>query len=326
MIQPQVPETCQPLILTDKEERILEAVRDLGYVTAQDIKHLLFSEGSLSHVQATLAKLSEGNDSEEGDHLLYRFHLPITTKGTKQYVYALGAKGREAMGKEGYFRPYKLRSLSYSHIAHHLTLTRFVCSGLLWCQYDQQVRLADVRLFHELARELGKAETATKGSPAPAPVVPDGWLHFELLDGENGDLMTSLPILLEIDGGSEYRRRFKQHIADRIEFIRSEKYARFFGVGAVRIAYATTGSRPEFRQSRLAAMRTWTKEVLADLKLKGWENVFYFTDLVYEDIYNLKHFSDEVWYTPTDKEPKLLLDSNPHGLDCPQTDRENANA
>jgi hypothetical protein len=55
-------------------------------------------------------------------------------------------------------------------------------------------------------------------------------------------------------------------------------------------------------------MRRWTEEVLTELKLEKWATVFYFTTLVYEDIYNLKHFSDAVWYSPSDPTPKHLLE------------------
>jgi hypothetical protein len=301
---PEDSEACNPFILTEKEEYILELVRDMAYVTAEDIKQMVYPERSLSTAQRDLAKLAAGQNN-----VLNRFAIPATTRGMKQYCYTLSTKGREVLGVKGYYRPYKLRALSYSHFAHHLTLTRFVCSALLWCQADPRVRLADLRLCHQLARELGKAETSSEGSPTPAPVVPDGWLHFELLDGENGAVLSSLPILLEIDRGSEYRLRFQQHVEDRIEFIRSGQYANFFRADAVRIAYATTGSRPVFRQNRLSAMRAWTHEVLTELKLETWKNVFYFTTIVYEDIYNLKHFSEPVWYLADDAdEPVRLFD------------------
>jgi hypothetical protein len=169
---------------------------------------------------------------------------------------------------------------------------------------------------YELAWELGKAETERQGTLTPAPVVPDGWLNFELL--ENGRHTSYLPILLEIDHGSEYRLRFQQDVEDRVEFIRSEKYANFFGEDVVRIAYATTGNRPAFRQSRLSAMRRWTKEVLTDLKLEKWNNVFYFTTLVYEDLFDLKHFIEPVWQTAADDTKRHLLEKNPAQTSLPE--------
>jgi hypothetical protein len=297
---PEDSEACSPLLLNEKEEHILAVVRDMTYVTALDIKHLVFPERSLTTVQRVLATLASGKNN-----ILDRFPMPSTTTGMKQLVYVLSTRGREVLGVDGYYRPYQVRARSYSHIQHHLCLTRFVCSALVMVKTHPQVRLADVRLCYELAKELGKGEHANDDAPTP---VADGWLHFELVDAETGDHKTYIPVWLEIDRGSMYRKRLQQHVEDRIEFIRSEKYADFFQEDAVRIAYVVVGNRSEPLHSRRSAICTWTKELLTDLKLKEWSHVFYITHLVYEDIYTLKHFSDPVWYTPFDSKPRSLLD------------------
>jgi hypothetical protein len=294
-------------LVSNKEEQILEAVRLLGYATAQDITRYLFSEGSLNHVRAILAKLSGGEDFAQ-DHFLLRIPVPVTTRGTKERAYTLGAKARELFSMTDYYRPYKYRYLSYSHLMHHLVLARLVCSAQLWClnQTEPQLCLIETRLCHDLARELGKRGNHGQGKSAAVTVVPDAFLNFDVLQaGRHGHY---LPLLVELDRGSEYRKQFQQHIRERIEFIQSGAYTRCFGVEAVRIAYATTGGRPAFRHSRLSAMLAWTDEVLTELKLEAWAPVFYFTTLIYEDIYTLTHFAEPVWYTPGDPTPKLLLE------------------
>jgi hypothetical protein len=303
MTQPKATKTRLPSILDDKQERIIDMLRLVGCATGEDIHVVLFSDLSHAYTRSILARLSGGHDFAASE-FLYRFPVPSTAKGTKRRAYTLGPRARELKGLEGAYRPSKGRYLSYNQTWHNLSLTRFVCSACVWCQTHPLVRLADIRLCYELARELAKVE-AEKDTP-PAPVA-DGFLTFELLDRATGAHTTYLPTWLEIDMGTMYRIRFQQHVEDRIEFIRSGKYAKFFGADAVRIAYATIAT--ELRERRLAAMRSWTKEVLADLELERvWDNVFYFTTLVYEDIYNLKHFSDPVWYTPADPTPKLLLE------------------
>jgi hypothetical protein len=206
------------------------------------------------------------------------------------------------------YRPSKARNLSYNVLAHNLRLTRFVCSALVLCQTNPQVRLADVRMCYDLARELRKAALASNGHPPPVLVVPDAWLHFELLDAATGAHTSSVLIWLEIDNATMYRLRFQQHVEDRIEYIRSGNYANFFREGAVRIAYAAIGSRDEHRDRRLSAMCTWTKELLIDLDLEDWSDVLYLTSLVYEDLFTLKHFTEPRWYTVTDPKPRRLLD------------------
>ena len=306
MTPPHVPRTRQLLILNDKEELILDLLRVVGYAALEDIHYVRFRDKSPASVRAILAKLSGGQDYAEGA-LLYRFPVPSTAKGTKPRAYALGPKAGELKAGEGYYRPSKARNLSYYQTSHNLSLSRFICSALLWEQTDPQVRLADIRMCYELARELRKVAAENAGQPAPVLVVPDAWVNVELLEAKTGVHKTYLPIWLEIDNSSMYRLRFQQHVEDRIEYIRSEKYAHFFGDDAVRIAYATIAS-DERRHSRLSAMRRWTEEVLTELKLEKWATVFYFTTLVYEDIYGLKHFSDPVWYSPGDPTPKRILE------------------
>ena len=279
----------------------------MGCAVAEDIHYVLFRDKSLAYVRAILAKLCDGQDFAKAA-FLYRYPVPSTAVGTKTRAYAMGPKAAEIKAFTGSYRPSKARNLSYNVTSHNLSLTRFLCSALVMCETQPQVRLADIRLCYELARELRKAAAEDNGQPQPVLVVPDAWVNFELVDTETGEHQTYLPTWIEIDNCSMYRLRFQQHIEDRIEFTRSDKYADFFGADAVRIAYATISNRDEPRSNRLPAMIRWTEEVLTYLGLEKWKNVFYFTTLVYEDIYTLKHFSDPVWYTPFDPKPKRLLE------------------
>jgi len=58
------------------------------------------------------------------------------------------------------------------------------------------------------------------------PVVPDAWL---LIERVREGAPERFPVLLEIDRGTEYQRRFKEHVLSRAEFIRSGGYERLFG-------------------------------------------------------------------------------------------------
>jgi hypothetical protein len=196
-------------------------------------------------------------------------------------------------------------------MSHNLRLTRFICSVHAMFDAHPQVRVADIRMCYDIARELRNLVTTNDGQRAPVLVVPDAWINFELLDAKTGAHTSYLPIWLEIDNNTMYRGRFKTHVADRIEYIRSEQYANFYGEEAVRIAYATISSRDECRLSRLFAMRSWTEEVIKDLELEKWKTVFYFTTLVYEDLFDLKHLTEPVWQTAADDTKRHLLEKNP---------------
>jgi hypothetical protein len=105
-------------------------------------------------------------------------------------------------------------------------------------------------------------------------IVPDAWLHFARGEGQK------FPVLLEIDRGTDYQERFKNHVRARIEFIRSGDYERVFGVPAVIIAYATTSEVAAYAETRRKTMCAWTMDVLAEAELKEWAGVFRFTSVV----------------------------------------------
>jgi len=152
-----------------------------------------------------------------------------------------------------------------------------------------------------LARTPPTVTVETEGHTTTIAVIPDGWLLFESGDGEK------FPILLEIDRGTEYQERFKQHLKARIEFIRSGVYARVFQTPAVVVAYVTTGQIPEYRESRRTTMQRWTQELLAHLDLADWASRFRFASVEYDKLYTTPLFDAPMWYRPDDPTPVPLL-------------------
>lgn len=296
-----------PLLLTSRHEQILRAMYDFRYLTALDVAHLLYAPTSLTYVRRILSALAGGEDLQTNTYLC-RFQLPTASTGNREKIYTLGVKGRDFLAKElglpvdWYFRPYKLKHLSYSHVLHHLTLARVVVAAHQWCRKQPDVHLVQTRLCYALARTPGTVTVETRGKTATLPVIPDAWLVFER--GTDGQCF---PILLEIDRGMEYQQKFKQHIRARIAFIRSGQYAQVFGTQAVSICYATTGQSAEYRQTRRETMCSWTQEVLGEQQLEHWAGVFRFASLVFEDIFALALFEKPVWYRPDDAEPVPLL-------------------
>jgi len=301
---PQAPTQPQPLTPTDEE--ILRTLSTYRYMTALDVAYGLFSPNSLSHVRRILARLSGGKDYQERQ-FLYRFPLPSAKAGNRERIYTLGAAGREVVENLGvpvdwYYRPSKVGRLSHSHLAHQLLLTRFVVAACYWASKQPEYTLADVRLSHEL--EKGVAMLEERYDRASVTIVPDGWLHVErVADGAR------FPILLEIDRGSEYQERWKNHVRGRIEFIRSGDYAEVFHTPAVLIAYATTGYIAEHRERRVKTIAAWTRDLLAALHIDDWAGVFRFTAVTYETLYEEAQtlFAEPVWYRPDSPTPVPLL-------------------
>ena len=186
-----------------------------------------------------------------------------------------------------YYRPSKTGRLSSTHLAHQLLLTRFVVCACHFTSQHPDYSLADVRLCYELEKSLPQR--------AGEAVVPDAWLHFARDDGRK------FPVLVEIDRGTEYQERFKNHVRGRLEFIRSGDYAHVFGTPAVIIAYATTGQVQEYAETRRKTMCAWTMEVLTELELESWAKVFRFASaVVYKTLYEEGQalFTKPVWYQP----------------------------
>ena len=151
--------TGKPVVLTRRGEEILYAVYFYRYMTALDVSHLLFSPSSLTYVRKLLTGLAGGGDGVNNQYL-YRFALPNASAGNTQRIYTLGNKGRDYLVSEAglevdwYFRPQKVKHLSFSSILHNLILTRFLVAAKRWASLQSGVELSKVRTCYELGRVM----------------------------------------------------------------------------------------------------------------------------------------------------------------------------
>jgi hypothetical protein len=301
----------RPLILTSRDEEILRALHQYRYMTAEDMAYLLFSPKSIAYVRRRLSRLS-GNADFHTHTYLCRFPLPKVGLGRPEKIFTLGVKGRDFLQRvwglpvDWHFRPYKLRHLGFSHLVHALLQTRVVVAAQYWSRKQANYTLTHTRMSYELARnpatvEVDAVDTEGKAVKLTRTVIPDAWLFFERTDG------AKFPILLEIDRGMEYQQKFKQHVKARIEFIRTGQYAKLFHLQEVMIAYVTTGQTPEYRESRRKGMCNWTKEVLEEMNLKNWAEIFRFHSLVLDTIYEQSIFEKPDWYRLDSSTPIMLF-------------------
>lgn len=294
----------KPFIINQGIEKILRTIHFYRYMTALDVAHLLFSPSSLTYVRGILSSLAGGADFTPAQYL-YRFPLP--TIGGPTRIFTLGSKGRDYLANgvglpvDWWYRPYKVKHLSYSQVVHNLTLTRFLVAAHAWAAKQPDFKLVRTRICYELAREAATVEINKEGKVEKLKVIPDAWIEFERNNGKK------FPILFEVDRGMEYSRKFKRHVRSRIEFIRSGAYKKMFHTDAVLIAYVTTGERPEYRETRRAAMCAYTQEVLADLHMENWASIFRFTSIEYDQLFTTPLFDEPVWYRPDSASPVPLL-------------------
>ena len=149
-----------------------------------------------------ISTLSGGEDLQANNYIC-RFTLP-SLGGTREKVYVLGSKGRRVLTEMGlpatwYFRPHKLKFLSYGYVLHNLLLTRTLIAGGLWANEHPDFTLVDKRICYELS---GNAV------PAGRQVIPDGWLLFEEQTPQG---VYELPVMIELDRGMEHKDKFRDH-------------------------------------------------------------------------------------------------------------------
>jgi hypothetical protein len=279
-------------MLTARDEEILKAVAYYRYITLRDIVALRFSPGALTHARKVLSALCGGKDLQT-HHYLCRFTLP-SQNGTRERVYVLGARGRRLLQGQGiqvsnYFRPHKLKFLSYSYVLHNLILTRTLIAAQAWAKQHPAFFLTDKRISYELS---GK-------------VIPDGWLFFEEHTAQN---VYELPVLFEIDRGMEDKYKLRNHVRGRINYIQSGEYKREFSTDLATIAYATTGHSEAYRNSRRQAMCAWIMELLREMRLTDWTRVFKVASIEFNRLYDNALFEAEVWYTPDSEQAVRLFD------------------
>ena len=292
------------LVLDQKAEQILRAVYFYRFMGALDVCTLLYSKGALTRVRHALARLSGGADYVTREYL-YRFQLP--GEGNPERIYTRGSRGRDFLANEvglpvnWYFRPEQVKHFSHAHVVHSLLLTRVLVAAKKFSEESVGIALLDRRISYELWKDPPIVQIAVDGQQQKVKVVPDAWLLFQRADGRRAS------VLLEIDRGRESQAAFKAHIAGRIEFLASEQYRQVFGVRSVRIAYTTTGERPEYQERRLQSMRNWTKEVLAEQRRESWADLFRFCSLSLDTVYQLPLFSGPVWKRIGSETPVGLL-------------------
>lgn len=298
---------AKPFILTPRIEEILRTVHFYRYMTALDVACRLFSPASLTHARELLKILCGGDDCVHNQYL-FRFALAQASGGKAEKVFTLGSRGKDylqsecAFASDWYFRPQNIKHLSHAFIEHNLTLTRFLVAAHLWCRKDPGVALLEARISYEMEKSPGKVVVVRGGRQTEVKVIPDAWMLFKDLKED-----MRMPVLLEIDRGREYKEKFKEHVRARLEFVRSGAYQKLFeGKGCV-IAYATTGELPEYRQSRIRAMRSWTWQVLSEMNLKSWAPILRFTGIVRKNMYEEGLFEKASWQRPDVDAPLGLL-------------------
>lgn len=294
----------EPVVITEKCERIIKAVAFYRYMTAIDVSYGLFSISAIRRVRELLLQLCGGGDFVGNKHL-YRFRAPSEV-GNPERVYTLGGRGRVFL-KEAHGVDVRWRMdgpLSYSQVLHNLLLTRVMVAARVYCREHSEFELIQERICYEFpvrSAQDGKKQ-AGEGTMS---VIPDGFLLFAKRPAGGGEHL--YPVLLEADRGTMFRERFKKHVLSRVGFVASGEYERVFGTPAVMIAYAATGTAGQASEARRRSLCSWALEALREEGHEGWEQVFRFTSVDLDAVYEAGLFEKKVWYRPDDMERPVAL-------------------
>jgi len=150
-----------------------------------------------------------------------------------------------------------MANLNYNALIHSLSVTCMLVAATYWSRKQEEFTLINMKTNYQLANMPGKEANT---------VIPDGWLLFQHRSEKKGSL------LVEIDRGTEYRERFKQHISTRLVFIESGKYEEIFEEKAVQVVYIVVGEK-RYRETRKRTMIQWTQEVLQKMELENWGEI-----------------------------------------------------
>jgi hypothetical protein len=229
-------------------------------------------------------------------------------------IYTLGSRGRDFMEKSGfkvewYYRPHKVKHASYGAVLHNLLLSRTLIAASVWAKNQPNFKLLKTRTCYELSKNAPSIQlTNTKGEREMVKVIFDAYLLFQKLNNDKHERFYQ--VILELDRGTEFQKRFVKSIRARLEFIKdSGEYRKLLGMEPknVIIAYITTGDRPEYRESRRRAMSDWAMNIISQSDLNNLPCSFLFCSVVASEIYNIPLFEAAGWFKPGESSPVSLF-------------------
>ena len=284
-------------VITPVYDVLLRDLNILQRATAEQLTRLNYKMGMINTVKARLKDLADN-----------RYVLPLSHPSIRlPYMYALDRKGLNYLQAQGvdvreYFRPSQEEDTARNFLfrEHILAISDILIHALLFERAQPSYHIKS--LLHE--RALKNTPIKATYKEASKTLVPDAYLEF-VYTGKSGKEET-IPVVWELDRGTEDQKFFRKRIRAYIVFLHSREFEKVFGVGNITIAFATTKNH-----NRVKQMREWTEKELAQTNEPAWlSNLFLFTTLpeTMDAIEPRQLFLDPVWHVPgEDDNPVSLL-------------------
>jgi hypothetical protein len=288
-------------VVTPVHDLLLHDLNSLQRATAEQLTRLNYKPGMLNTVKARLKDLGDNG-----------YVLPLSHPSIRlPYMYALDRRGLNYLQGQGvdvreYFRPSQEEDSAKNFLfrEHMLAISDILIHAMLFEREFTSFRIST--MLHERSfKNHPIIATDTKSeSVETKTLVPDAYLAFVYTNTLGKDDL--LPVLVELDRGTEDQRFFRKRIRAYIVFLKSRTFKTTFGIDNITVAFATTKD-----YSRVRQMREWAAKEFALTNEPGWlANLFLFTALPENlgDNTPRKLFLDPVWYvTTSDEDPVSLL-------------------
>ena len=215
-----------PVELTTRDEELLQAVYDHGFLTAEIVELAFFPP---SHAGG---RRSPSSCAYERLRQLWlwgyveRVELPSTRRsGRRPYVYAIGKRAVPVLTARlgvsaGAVQQRRIGRLDDRSVDHDLQAAR------LWAVLRRHVpttRITRLRWLAERALRARRMRVTPHGSRFPLPFLPDGYAE---LDYPNGAVQCCV---VEVDNGTLPLRRFRRKLVGFEEFLGQGLFRRVSG-------------------------------------------------------------------------------------------------
>jgi hypothetical protein len=290
----------KPFLVTPVHDLLLHNINTLQRATAEQLTRLNYKMGMLTTVKSRLKDLSDN-----------RYVLPLAHPSIRlPYVYALDRKGLNYLQKQGvdvreYFRPSQEEDSAKNFLfrEHMLAISDILIHSLLFERSEPSYRIGTMLHERYFKNHPITATYARNNRDETKSIVPDAYLEF--IHTNEAGKEAKLPVLWELDRGTEDQRFFRKRIRAYSVFLKSRAFKTLFGIENITVAFVTTKDHHRVKQ-----MREWTQKELAVTNEPAWlGQLFLFTTLPENMAESAPRqlFLDPVWYTPSEDENPVSL-------------------
>jgi Replication-relaxation len=287
-------------VITPVHDLLLHDLHILQRATAEQLTRLNYKMGMINTVKARLKDLADAG-----------YVLPLSHPSIRlPYMYALDRKGLNYLQAQGidvreYFRPSQEEDSAKNFLfrEHMLAISDILIHALRFVKSEPSYRIETMLHERVFKNNPIKATYTRSGRDETKTIVPDAYVEFVYTSPAGKEEI--IPVMLELDRGTEDQKFFRRRIRAYSVFLRSRAFKTLFEVENITVAFATTTDH-----NRVNKMREWARKELAVTNEPKWlSDLFLFTSLPENmgEIEPRQLFLDPIWYLPSDDEKPVSL-------------------